>query len=257
MHVLSEKNSLASDDWILFSRPLLLLVKREENASISLVDKWKSQFLDQEQDEYNISCRVERACVHGKQYMGGWVYGTQSRQNERIGVSKTRHERAQHISVITRQPGLIREVHQLVPENSPKSFEGRRLGVVTWCPGFAYQHFDGCQADDAQAKWSVQQERVHLASRKLMIILWKGIKIELVATGHRFPEQERSAASTAARRQLGDSGSGKKKPTLRGYIIQVYSQTEEIEHQNIGISGRLPLGTGRWSTEDGSSAIEQ
>lgn len=37
-----------------------------------------------------------------------------------------------------------------VLENSLKSFEGRR--VVTWCPGFAYQSFDGCQADDAQAK---------------------------------------------------------------------------------------------------------
>jgi hypothetical protein len=90
-----------------------------------------------------------------------------------------------------------------------------------------------------------------------MISLWKGIKVELVATEHWFPEQERSAASTAARRQLGDSGSDKKKPPLRGHIIQVYSQTEEIEHQNIEISGRLPLGTGRWGTENGSSAIKQ
>jgi hypothetical protein len=93
-----------------------------------------------------------------------------------------------------------------------------------------------------------------------MIILWKGIKIESVATWHWFPEQERSAASTAARGRLGDSGSYKKK-TLRGHIIQGYSQTEEIEHQNIEISGCLqgclPLGTGRWSTENGSSAIEQ
>jgi hypothetical protein len=37
------KFSLAgpSDDWFLFSRPLLLLVEREANASISLVDRWE------------------------------------------------------------------------------------------------------------------------------------------------------------------------------------------------------------------------
>lgn len=50
----------------------------------------------------------------------------------------------------TRQPGLIREVHQLGSRKQPEVFRGRR--VVTWCPGFAYQSFDGCQADDAQAK---------------------------------------------------------------------------------------------------------
>jgi hypothetical protein len=31
-YVLSEKKSLTSDDWFLFSRPLLLLVKREEKC---------------------------------------------------------------------------------------------------------------------------------------------------------------------------------------------------------------------------------
>jgi hypothetical protein len=40
------KFSLASEDWFLFSRPLLPLVKREENVSISLADRWKSEFLD-------------------------------------------------------------------------------------------------------------------------------------------------------------------------------------------------------------------
>jgi hypothetical protein len=78
--------------------------------------------------------------------------GTQSRQNEKIGVSNTRHESAQFISVITRQPAPIREVHQLGSRKLFEVFRGRRLGVVTWCPGFAYQYFDGCQADDAQAK---------------------------------------------------------------------------------------------------------
>lgn len=52
------------------------------------------------------------------------AYGTQSRQNEKIAVSNTRHERVQHISVITRQPGLIREVHQLCSRKQPEVFRG-------------------------------------------------------------------------------------------------------------------------------------
>lgn len=48
----------------------------------------------------------------------------QSRQNEKFGVSNTRHDRAEHISVITRQPGPIREVHQLGSRKQPEVFRG-------------------------------------------------------------------------------------------------------------------------------------
>ncbi len=37
-------------------------------------------------------------------------------------MSNTRHERAQHISVITKQPGPIREVHQLGSRKQPEVF---------------------------------------------------------------------------------------------------------------------------------------
>jgi hypothetical protein len=83
-----------------------------------------------------------------------------------------------------------------------------------------------------------------------MIILWKGIKIEPVATWHWFPEQERLAASTVARGQFGDSGSSQKKTPPRIYYPRVKpnGRNRPPEH-TVGISGCLPLGTGRWSTE--------
>jgi hypothetical protein len=105
-----------------------------------------------------------------------------------------------------------------VPENSPKSrsFEGAESSRGVWDLRI------NTSMPVRQTTLRLNHRRVgsaNLAYRKLKIILWKVIKIEPVATSHWFPEQERSAASTVARAQLGDSGSDKKK-TLRGHIIQ-------------------------------------
>ncbi len=66
MHLLSGNIHWQVKIGFLFSRPFCYWSSTRKNVSMSLVDRWKSQFLDQEQDEYNISWRVERACVHGK-----------------------------------------------------------------------------------------------------------------------------------------------------------------------------------------------
>lgn len=93
--------------------------------------------------------------------------------------------------------------------------------------------------------------------RKLKIILWKGIKIlSPWPLGIGF---QNKCGQLPAKRLARDSVIVKATyfKTVRGRIIRGYSQTEAIEHQDVGISGRLPLGTGRWSTENGLNAIEQ
>jgi hypothetical protein len=63
--------------------------------------------------------------------------------NRKTGIVDIRHKRAQHISVITRQPGPIRDSRSpstWVPENSAKSFKGAEssrgvldLRINTYC----------------------------------------------------------------------------------------------------------------------------
>ena len=123
-----------------------------------------------------------RRCVW---WMGLWNAITSS---ERPGSVTLGTRGPQHISVITREPGPIsrfeREVHQPGSRKQREAIRGRRF--VTWCPGFAYQHFNNCQVDNVHTRLPVHaaSRGANLAYRKLMIILWKGIKIKPVATWH-------------------------------------------------------------------------
>jgi hypothetical protein len=86
MHVLSGKVHWQVRIGFCSLGPFCYWSRARKNASISLADRWKSQFLDQEQDKYNISWRVG-ACVHGKEYvecewwMGIWNAITSKRED--------------------------------------------------------------------------------------------------------------------------------------------------------------------------------
>lgn len=133
-------------------------------------------------------------------------------------MSNTRHESAQHISVITRQPGSIREVHQLGSRKQPEVFEGAESSRGVW--DLRITTLMAVRQTTLRLN-HLRIRSTNLAYRKLKIILWKMIKIEPVATAHWFSEQERSAASTAARGQFGDSGSDMKKNPPRTYYPRV------------------------------------